>query len=145
MLMKSCGKCGRLIPYGKSFCPTCEKLEGKRQAKRKSKNKKEYDKRYNAKRDPKIKRFYNSPDWIKLSQIVMRDHDYKCDWCGKKLGSRREDGSTVVLEIDHIEEIKDEWDKRFDKDNLRCLCTKCHNIRHKRFLEKPPRGGSKSM
>ena len=36
--------------------------------------------------------------------------------------------------IHHIEELKDNWSKRFDKDNLISLCESCHQKVHRKYL-----------
>lgn len=138
-LLKPCRKCGTLIPHGVARCPSCEEKFQSELAARKARANRKYNKAYNAKRNPKYKRFYNSKEWQGLSAKVISDHHFRCDWCGRKLGSLREDGSIVRLEIDHIEPIQSDegWLKRFDEKNLRCLCTQCHNERHQRFQ---PRG-----
>ena len=36
--------------------------------------------------------------------------------------------------IHHIEELKDNWSKRFDKDNLISLCENWHQKVHRKYL-----------
>lgn len=145
MLMKSCRSCGRLIPYGTARCPECEKKHQEILIANARDSKRARDRRYNAKRDPKYRAFYNSKEWQMLSAKTMEAAGYQCARCGLKLGSKRDDGSVVILEVDHIEPIQtdDGWDKRFDQKNLQCLCTDCHNKKHGRFQRRPPGVGRK--
>ena len=47
MLLKSCGRCGKLIPYGLTYCSTCRPIvEAEREARR-LESKRESDRRYN--------------------------------------------------------------------------------------------------
>ncbi|NMO97457.1 HNH endonuclease [Paenibacillus lemnae] len=87
----------------------------------------EYD--FNNERERK--RFYGSASWLRLRQEVLkRDHN-ECIECAKegKVTTRE----AAVLEIDHIQEIKDRPDLALDIDNLRTLCKYHHNVRHDRF------------
>ncbi len=36
--------------------------------------------------------------------------------------------------VHHIEELKEDWSRRFDKDNLISLCESCHQKIHKKYL-----------
>lgn len=81
---------------------------------------KEYDK-YRFDREPHVRRFYNSKSWRNLRNSVMMDHDWICANC------KRDDMLTAAKIVDHIIEIKDDWDKRLDASNLEPLCHDCHN------------------
>ena len=127
MLLKSCGRCGNLIPYGSTYCSTClpiiqAQIEASRQEARLRSNKK-----YNKNRDPKYSRFYNSIEWRTLAAKRLQDDGYRCVWCGR-----------IANEVDHIEEIKTPkgWIRRLDYDNTRSLCHSCHDKRHGRFIKK---------
>ena len=128
MLLKSCGRCGNLIPYGSAYCVTCTPIvEAEREA-RKAETMKRINKRYNKTRDPKYTRFYNSSDWRILSRRRLQDDGYKCVLCGK-----------IASEVDHIKEIQspEGWELRLDYDNTRSLCLDCHNKKHNRFIKRP--------
>lgn len=130
MLLKPCSRCGNLIPYGTPYCTTCAPIvQAEREARKQQYNRK-YNKEYNSNRDPKYVRFYNSIEWRTLSLKRLQDDGYKCLWCKK-----------IATEVDHIEEIQtpDGWKKRLDYDNLRSLCSNCHNRRHGRFTKKNKR------
>ena len=125
MLLKSCNRCGNLIPYGSAHCTKCAPIvEAHRQE-----IKRENDRRYNKTRDPKYSQFYNSIEWRTLSAKRLQDDGFRCAWCGK-----------IADEVDHIAEIKspEGWEKRLDYNNTRSLCHTCHNKRHKRFEKRRP-------
>lgn len=123
MLMKSCRKCGAVIPYPQTYCEACKPLiEEQREH-----NQRLTDQRYNKRRkgkDPKYKRFYGSTDWITLSRVYLQDHKYRCEEC-----------KGIATEVHHVVPIQTEagWTRRLDYENLEALCITCHNKRHDRF------------
>lgn len=130
MLLKSCGRCGNLIPYGATYCSKCLPIvEAEREA-RIQESRLKSNREYNKTRDPKYVRFYNSVEWRTLSAKRLQDDGYRCAWCGK-----------IATEVDHIEEIKTPggWERRLDYDNTRPLCHACHDKRHNRFKKKDRR------
>ena len=127
MLLKSCARCGKLIPYGLSYCSECRPIvEAEREARR-LESKRESDRRYNKTRDPKYVRFYNSVEWRTLSAKYTQDKGYRCERCGK-----------FATQVHHKQAIQTPqgWDRRLDYNNLELLCTQCHNDRHNRFKKK---------
>lgn len=127
MLLKSCGRCGKLIPYGISYCSECRPIvEAEREARR-LESKRESDRRYNKTRDPKYVRFYNSIEWRTLSAKYTQDKGYRCERCGK-----------FATQVHHKQAIQTPrgWDRRLDYTNLELLCTQCHNDRHNRFKKR---------
>lgn len=127
MLLKSCNRCGNLIPYGPSYCSTCKPIvEAEREARR-IESKRASDKRYNKRRDPKYLRFYNSLDWRTLSAKYMQDKGYRCEKC-----------KAMATQVHHVKAIQTEqgWEQRLDYDNLELLCTSCHNKEHDRFVKR---------
>lgn len=118
MLLKTCNKCGKLIPYGISRCPDCE---AKRPAEQEANARRHNRKR---KADPKYKAFYRSKEWRALSRIMMSRADYRCQECGG-----------LATEVHHTKPIQTEegWERRLDETNLMVLCIKCHNEQHERF------------
>lgn len=127
MLLKSCARCGNLIPYGAPYCEGCTPIvEAEREARRMA-SKKEADRRYNKTRDPKYIRFYNSGEWRVLSRRRLQDDGYRCVECG-----------AIASEVDHIKPIQtpEGWELRLDYNNTRSLCLDCHNKRHNRFIKK---------
>ncbi|MBM6667533.1 HNH endonuclease [Lacrimispora saccharolytica] len=127
MLLKSCGRCGNLIPYGAAYCSTCLPIVQAEREARIQEAKRKGNRKYNSKRDPKYVRFYNSPEWLALSAKRLQDDGYRCVMCGK-----------IATEVDHIIEIKtpEGWEKRLDYYNTRSLCHECHDKRHNRFKRK---------
>lgn len=130
MLLKPCGRCRVLIPYGKSYCDVCESIVAEQQERYKRERAKQYNKRYNKTRDPKYVRFYNSKDWRVLSKTRLQYDNYKCVKCGK-----------IASEVDHIIPIQTDkgWELRLDFNNTQSLCIDCHNDKHKRFKRKTPK------
>ena len=109
MLLKSCGRCGKLIPYGLTYCSTCRPIvEAEREARR-LESKRESDRRYNKTRDPKYVRFYNSVQWRTLSAKYTQDKGYRCERCGK-----------FATQVHHKQAIQTPqgWDRRLDYTNL---------------------------
>lgn len=120
MILKTCGRCGNLIPYGSSYCNECKPIvEAEREARRSKSHSK-----YNKTRDPKYTRFYNSIEWRTLSAKYTQDKGYKCELCG-----------AMATEVHHKKAIQTPqgWELRLAYDNLELLCVKCHNERHERF------------
>lgn len=127
MLLKPCGRCKALIPYGNAYCDTCTPIVEAYREERLRVAKRKNNRDYNRGRDPKYTRFYNSQGWRTLSAKRLQDGGYRCAWCG-----------AIATEVDHIVEIKSEdgWAKRLDYDNLRPLCHDCHDKRHNRFKKR---------
>ena len=130
MLLKPCGRCGNLIPYGATHCSTCRPIVEAERAARIQASRLKSNRKYNATRDPKYTRFYNSIEWRSLSAKRLQDDGYRCLWCKK-----------IATEVDHIIEIQtpEGWPKRLDYDNLRSMCHTCHDKRHGRFVKKDER------
>ena len=127
MLLKSCCRCGNLIPYGATYCNTCKPIvEAEREA-RMLASKLESNKRYNKTRDPKYVRFYNSTEWRTLSAKYTQDKGFRCEKCG-----------AIATEVHHVKAIQtpEGWERRLDSDNLELLCKACHNERHERFKKR---------
>ena len=104
MLLKSCNRCGNLIPYGSAYCTECAPIvEAEREA-RKTEANKRGNRRYNSKRDPKYSKFYHSMDWKTLSRKRLQDDNYRCVKCGR-----------IASEVDHIIPIQtpEGWERSF--------------------------------
>lgn len=127
MLLKSCKRCGNLIPYGSVYCSSCLPIVQTEREERLRELKKEGNRRYNKKRDPKYIKFYRSSEWKILSRKRLQDDGYKCVKCGK-----------MASEVDHIKPIQTDegWELRLDYDNTQSLCLDCHNKKHNRFKRK---------
>lgn len=130
MLLKSCGRCGDLIPYGASYCTKCRPIvEAEREARLRA-SRLNSNRRYNKTRDPKYTQFYNSGEWRSLSAKRLQDDDYICAKC-----------RGIATEVDHIVAIQtpEGWERRLDYTNTRSLCHDCHDERHNRFKKKEKR------
>lgn len=102
MIYTICSNCGEEIPKG----TTC-------------KCKKYY--RYN-KNNIKYTKFYTTPEWKRMRDYITKYYTGMCLVC---LMKRKE--IVMANVVHHIEELRDNWDRRLDKDNLIPVCHKCHN------------------
>lgn len=127
MLLKPCNRCGNLIPFGSPYCKECTPIvEAEREA-RLAESRKESNKRYNKTRDPKYVRFYNGIEWRTLSAKYTQDKGYRCEVC-----------RAMATQVHHKKAIQtpEGWELRLDYNNLKLLCTRCHNEEHERFLRR---------
>lgn len=72
-----------------------------------------------------ITRFYGGGDWVRLRAVAMVRDNHLCQRC---LKSNRLQAAHVVH---HLIEVRDDWNKRLDLNNLESLCHTCHNQHHK--------------
>ena len=70
-----------------------------------------------SRRDPSIKRFYNSDGWKRLRGLKL-DIDPLCQVCGRSANT-----------VDHKQSIK-EGVNPYDMNNLQSLCFQCHSRKH---------------
>lgn len=124
VILKMCARCQTPVMYPAAYCSTCQVAVDEQRAERLEETKKRSNKRYNAKRDPRLTQFYNSPEWRSLSAKVMQDFGYRCKDCG-----------AIATQVHHEMEITtpEGWDRRFDSTILAPVCNRCHNVRHNRF------------
>jgi len=90
---------------------------------------------YNFKLKSERKRFYLSTVWRGVNgirnRVVKRDNN-ECQWC--KRDGLVTTSNTATLEVDHIKELEHcTYAEAIDPNNLRTLCSACHNKRHNRF------------
>ncbi|MER1957914.1 MAG: HNH endonuclease signature motif containing protein [Solibacillus sp.] len=90
---------------------------------------------YDFTKDSERKRFYKSSAWYGVNgarnRAVSRDNN-ECVWCKEE--GRVTTNQTATLEVDHIKELKHcTYEEAIDLNNLRTLCSACHNMRHNRF------------
>lgn len=103
--------CRTLIPFTESYC------DDHNQHRRYNKERNKVDKKYVD--------FYNSKKWKdKRYQRLLKD-EFLCQMCLRNGYYRT--GNIVH----HIIEVKENWSKRLDINNLETLCTSCHNKIHK--------------
>lgn len=118
-LKKFCSKngCRNLCDQGQVYCNDHSYLAEKLKAERN----KYYDTRI---RDQQATEFYHSKEWEAVRRLVLaRDH-YLCQKCLK------EKRLTPASMVHHIVELRDDWSKRLQADNLVSLCQSCHNKVH---------------
>ena len=108
--------CGNLTREG--YCDT-HKVSAKDSAAR---NRRQYN---TVIRDRKTEGFYKGMDWRRLRAMAIARDNHLCQWCLKKGELQR------AQVVHHIVEVKVDWDKRLDLDNIESLCYACHNRHHK--------------
>lgn len=62
-------------------------------------------------------------NWKEIRADILKRADSRCEFCGIKNYTIRENGSKVILTIAHL----DHTPENCDYENLRALCQKCHN------------------
>lgn len=123
-----------LIPYDQRYCSKHEYRKPLSRTDIKERhliNKATYHQRITSKYEGKYQRFYRSTAWKKLSHHWLMMHPL-CVHCAAHGIYRKGDL------VDHIVELRDDWSKRLDQDNLQTLCYACHNRKtwkekHKRY------------
>lgn len=114
---KVCPRCNiRLVSISKKYCEVCEAKVNNRH--------KEY-KKY--RKDIKEQSFYSSDPW-RLKRDKIKDKDNGC--CLLCLNEHKIKSMDTVH---HIIELKEDWDKRFEEDNLISLCESCHQVVHNKY------------
>ncbi|BDR84888.1 HNH endonuclease [Clostridium tetani] len=119
-LKKLCPKCGCLISMTEKLCQKCmPKYEQD-----KKEHNKLYDRRY---RDKRSTEFYHSKPWLIVREQIRQRDNGLCKLCLRNKKIRSMDM------VHHIEELREKYNKRLGKDNLICLCNKCHNAVHAEY------------
>ena len=85
---------------------------------------KEYN-RTRAKRDPEYVKFYKSKAWRGARKNALIRDDYLCVSC-----MANELYTTAQL-VHHKVEVRNDYEKRLDPENLVSLCESCHQKIHK--------------
>lgn len=118
-LRKTC-RCGAIIPYEKNYCAKCMiEIEEK-----KKQQQKKYDEDIRYKRDKKYHDFYKSDGWKRVKTLALVRDKGLCQWCMEEGRIR------PAYVVHHIVEVKQDWDRRLDIENLVSLCHECHNRHH---------------
>jgi len=114
MAQKKICKCGKLVSIEEGLCPKC-KAKSEQQIKVRHKD-------YKARRkDKREQSFYNSSEWILLSEVVKRKYNKLC------LYSYYIENKIVSADTTHhIVELKEDWELRFNEDNLIPLSNSAH-------------------
>lgn len=79
----------------------------------------------NTEDDPKYAKFYSSVAWKRFRQQAFIKHGIYCLYCLEHY--RR---YTVADTIHHKVEVRVDFTKRFDMDNVIPVCSSCHNKIH---------------
>lgn len=124
MALKKTCRCGKIINYEDRYCSQCTKqVEEARE-----RSKKERNKRYARNRtDVKEQKFYQSRAWKVTRQAVAQRDNFLCLVCLENKEIRN------FHTVHHIEELKENWDKRLDEGNLISVCKKCHENLHNEY------------
>lgn len=94
--------CNNIIPFNKVYCDEHEKNKSERYI--------DYDK---YRRDKKANKFYHSTEWLKVREVIF--NRYK----GIDMYLYLTEGIIAIsTTVHHIEELKDNWNRRLDLDNL---------------------------
>lgn len=103
------------------------KLISKQEAKQQADNK--YNQSIRFKRDKREAAFYQSSAWRKKRVLILKRDHHMCVECRRELEAGKEATGTINqrLIIDHIIDLKKDWSKRLDSDNLQTLCIVHHN------------------
>lgn len=120
---KPCMKmgCKNLAEYPHRYCNEHMDLEERENGERN----REYDVNIRHKRDKQYTSFYHSKEWEKLRAYVLVVYNYI------DLYAYYVDKNMVVATTSHhIEEIKENWDKRLDFDNQFPVSESSHNKIH---------------
>jgi 5-methylcytosine-specific restriction endonuclease McrA len=107
--------CRTLIPFDERYCDQHEGL-------RRRETNKAYD-TARQREEPHIRQFYNSHRWRNLAKQVKLRDDYLCQDC---LAEGIYSSADVV---DHIKEVRDHWEERWNTENMRSLCHYHHNLK----------------
>lgn len=109
----------------KILCKYCMKIHDREYecyAKSKYKRDRNRCRKNNMRLDKKIiDRFYSTNEWRKCREEVMKEANYLCEMC-LELGKI----TYKDLHVHHVIKVKDNWNKRIDKDNLIVVCPDCH-------------------
>ncbi|WP_116316054.1 HNH endonuclease [Bacillus subtilis] len=105
--------------------PGCPSLTRDRYCDKHKTQQQEETKHYNKhSRNKTITSFYKSTDWKRTRQLALIRDNYLCQHCLK------DHCFTPADMVHHIVEVKEDWAKRLDLDNLVSLCNACHNKVH---------------
>lgn len=77
--------------------------------------------------DIKEQSFYTSPEWKSVRLKIKARDNGLCLMC------LNNNLITPMNTVHHIIELKEDWNERFNKDNLICLCEACHQKIHKEY------------
>lgn len=121
MLKKFCQwrGCKETIPIDQHYCTKHIKLSEETQ----KESQKHYDVNVRYTRDKQYFDFYNSKEWIQTKSYVLNRFNGICLYSYYILHK-----IVPAQAVHHIEELKENWDKRLDIDNLIPLSAKAHDM-----------------
>lgn len=123
MKVRQCKKpgCLKLIPF----------TEGKYCDQHKDTEKERYREYKRVRVDREFNDFYSNKKWLKVRDN-RRNHFFNiCLMCLLFNGNGTVQEESNV--VHHITELKEDFTKAFDNNNLICLCNKCHTYVHKMY------------
>lgn len=121
MALKKLCRCGKLIDYSQRYCNDCKPKAKQEKAERH----KYYD---TYKRDKRAAAFYNSTEWEKTRDYVIAKYkglDLYAFFIDKKI--------VCADTVHHVEELKENWDRRLDITNLIPLSSANHTKIHEMY------------
>ena len=80
-------------------------------------------------RDPALREFYSSIQWRRCSKAIKQEAGYVCADCRGVYGPGNEVHHIQVLTPENVSDP----DVSLNPDNLVCLCSYCHRLRHKQM------------
>lgn len=127
MALKKLCRCGKIIDYNQKYCKQCSIKYKEERA--------EYHRHYDKYiRDQESAGFYNSQEWEKTREHIIAKYkglDLYAFFIEKKI--------VYADTVHHIEELRENWDRRLDITNLIPLSSGNHTRIHKMY-EKDERG-----
>ncbi len=115
-LYRKCSICNKRVEYG-TKCRCEEERE------------KEWYRAYRENRkDKKEQAFYSSKPWLNLRETIDGKYNGLCLYClyESKEAIPRKDNH-------HIVEIKEDWNRRLEEDNIIPVCDSCHKYIHNEY------------
>lgn len=104
--------CRLFIPFTQAYCEKHEPNKIYSKERRRS--------------DPEYVKFYKTRAWLNTRKNILMRDDYICLTC------ERNGFIKPAQLVHHIKEVKTDWDKRLDLENLESICESCHQKIHKK-------------
>lgn len=129
MLLKLCARCGCVVAAPARYCPACQVAadeEARRQQMARAR-------RYSRRHEQRNAEFYRSKGWETLRLKKLQDTKYRCEDCVAEGFPFKENPQGFATEVHHEIPVSECPEKQLDYNNLRSVCIRHHNKRHKRF------------
>jgi 5-methylcytosine-specific restriction enzyme A len=117
MALKKICRCGNTIDIVDGMCVECKVKQEE------AKKQRHKDYKLNRK-DIREQQFYNTKAWHKVRNLRLIRDNGLCQVCLK------DDKIVLANTVHHKIELKQDWNKRLDIDNLMTVCESCHNRIH---------------